>query len=156
MAQDFIPGTLAIHECFFPYRKIPYFTGNNSSWIDIPRAASEFSGATLSLVHVNIPHCPCLARINRIPSSCLEKIKKKQPGKHIPIQQAHSFCSTAPGLPQPSFTVFKGSGFWEQRVSHPQRCLCTISLLLPTLKIHLEDFGLILTVLSQLRNPKNC
>lgn len=76
MAQDFIPGTLAIHECFFPYRKIPYFTGNNSSWIDIPRAASEFSGATLSLVHVNIPHCPCLARINRIPSSCLEKIKK--------------------------------------------------------------------------------
>lgn len=111
MAQDFIPGTLAIHECFFPYRKILYFTGNNSSWIDIPRAASEFSGATLSLVHVNIPHCPCLARINRIPSSCLEKIKKKQPGKHIPIQQAHSFCSTAPGLPQPSFTVFKGSGF---------------------------------------------
>lgn len=48
---------------------------------------------------------------------------KNLPEKHIPIQLAHSFCSTAPELPQPSLTgptVFKGSGFWEQRGSHNQ------------------------------------
>lgn len=156
MAQDFIPGTLAIHECFFPYRKIPYFTGNNSSWIDIPRAASEFSGATLSLVHVNIPHCPCLARINRIPSSCLEKIKKTNLESTFPSNRPIPSAPQHLGCLSQASQCSRVQVFWEQRVSHPQRCLCTISLLLPTLKIHLEDFGFILTVLSELRNPKNC
>lgn len=143
----------------FAYRKILSFTGNNSSWTETSRGASDFSGATLGLVHVNIPHCPYLARINLQGLESPPPAWKTLPGKHIPIQQAHSFCSTAPELPQPSFTrptVFKSSGFWEQRVSHPQLCRYTISLLLPTLENHLEDLGIILTILSELRNPSNC